>query len=367
MSPPRIPIADPGAEYRELANEIDAAVRRVLASGRYILGPEGAALEAEIAARTGAAHAVGLNSGTDALHFALRAAGIGAGDEVIMPSFTFVATAEAASYCGAQPVFADIEAESFCLDARSVERCLTPRTRAVIAVHLYGRCAAMDRIQEVCAKKKLVLIEDCAQALGADFDGRPAGSWGDFGCFSFYPTKNLAAAGDAGMITARDAAHAEQLRMLRHHGSRESYRHEILGYNSRLDELQAAILRVKLAHLDRYNAARAAIAARYRELLGGSSLVLPEEGGRGRHIWHQYTVRSAKRDALRAALDQAGIASMIYYPIPVHRQPLYAAASAGARLPNTEAAAAEVLSLPIFPHLGEAGQRRVCEALRACA
>ena len=363
----RIAIADPAAEYRELAPEIDAAVQRVLASGRYILGPEGAALEAELAARVGAAHAVGLNSGTDALHLALRAAGIGPGDEVVMPSFTFVATAEAASYCGARPVFADIDPATFCIDPGSIERCLTPRTRAVIAVHLYGQCAALDRIADLCRNRKLFLIEDCAQALGADYDGRPAGGWGDFGCFSFYPTKNLAAAGDAGLATARTAAHAERLRMLRHHGSRESYRHEILGYNSRLDELQAAILRVKLRHLDRFNAARAAIARRYQDSLGNLALGLPRQSARGRHVWHQFTVRSAKRDALRAALDAAGIASMIYYPIPVHRQPLYAEDNAAARLPATEAAAAEVLSLPIYPQLVEAQQQRVCEALRACA
>ena len=361
----RIPIADPAAEYREFAAEIDEAVRRVLASGRYILGPEGAALESEIAAFVGASHAVGVNSGTDALHLPLRAAGIGSGDDVVMPSFTFVATAEAVSYTGARPVFADIDAQTFCLDPRALEKSLTPRTRAVIVVHLYGQCAAMEEISSLCREKKLVLIEDCAQSLGADYDGRRAGSWGDFGCFSFYPTKNLAAAGDAGMITARDAGHAERLRMLRHHGSRQSYLHEILGYNSRLDELQAAILRVKLRHLERFNAARADIARLYRELLAGVPLGLPAAHGRGRHIWHQFTVRSEKRDALRAALDQAGIASMIYYPVPLHRQPLYAADCAGLELPATDEAARTVLSLPIFPHLGEQRARRVGEALRA--
>jgi dTDP-4-amino-4,6-dideoxygalactose transaminase len=361
MSAERIPIADPAAEYRELAGEIDAAVRQVLASGRYILGPEGAALEAEIAAYTGAAHAIGVNSGTDALHLPLRAAAIGSGDEVVMPSFTFVATAEAASYVGARPVFADIDAESFCLDPKALERALTPRTRAVIAVHLYGRCAPMAEIAEICKARKLVLIEDCAQSLGADEGGRRAGAWGDFGCFSFYPTKNLAAAGDAGMITARDARHAERLRMLRHHGSRQTYLHEVLGYNSRLDEIQAAILRVKLKHLDRFNAARAAIARFYAANLKG--VALPADSARGRHVWHQYTVRSDKRDALRAALDQQAIASMIYYPVPLHRQPLYAPDAAGRAYPVTDEAARSVLSLPIFPHLGEARAQRVCAAI----
>ncbi len=362
-----IPVADPAAEYRELASEIDAALRRVLVSGRYILGPEGAALEREIAAYVGATHAVGVASGTDALHLALRAAGIGPGDEVIVPAFTFIATAEAVSYTGARPVFADIDAGTFCIDARALESRLTPRTRALIAVHLYGQCAAMDEISRICVQRDLVLIEDCAQALGADYGGRRAGSWGDFGCFSFYPTKNLSAAGDAGMLSAREARHAEHLRMLRHHGSRQSYLHEVLGWNSRLDELQAALLRVKLAHLERFNAARAAIARRYRELLAGTPLVLPGEHGRGRHVWHQFTVRSPRRDALREALQKAGIASAIYYPVPLHRQPVYAADCAGLELPATEEAARTVLSLPIFPQLDEARVGRVCEVLRACA
>ena len=367
MSQERIPIADPAAEYKELADEINEAVHGVLASGRYILGPEGAALEAEIAAYTGAAHAVGVNSGTDALHFPLRAAAIGSGDEVVMPSFTFVATAEAASYVGARPVFADIDPDTFCLDPRALEKALTPRTRAVIAVHLYGQCAAMEEIAAICRDRKLVLVEDCAQSLGADEGGRRAGNWGDFGCFSFYPTKNLAAAGDAGMITARDARHAGRLRMLRHHGSRQTYLHEVLGYNSRLDELQAAILRIKFKHLDRYNAARADVSHLYRELLKGLPLVLPADSGRGRHVWHQFTVRSEKRDAMRAALDKAGIASMIYYPVPLHRQPLYAPDNAGRAFPVTDEAARTVLSLPIFPHLGAERARRVAEAVRACA
>ena len=361
--PERIPIADPAAEYRELAQEIDAAVKRVLASGRYILGPEGEALEAEIARYVGVPHAVGVNSGTDALHLALRAADIGPGDEVVMPSFTFVATAEAAAYVGAKPVFADIEASSFCIDPRSLERCLTKKTRAVIVVHLYGRCAGMDRIAELCREKKLVLIEDCAQSLGADWDGRRAGAWGDFGCFSFYPTKNLAAAGDAGLVTARSPADAERLRMLRHHGSRKTYFHEIVGYNSRLDELQAALLRVKLKSLDRFNEARSRIARAYLKKLKGSSLKLPGEDPRGKHVWHQFTVRSGKRDAIRTALEEAGIASMIYYPVPLHRQAPFAAKL---KLPVTEEAAKTVLSLPIHPHLSERSVGRVCEALAAC-
>lgn len=363
----RIPICDPAAEYAELSAEIDAAVRRVLASGHYILGAEGAALEAEIAACVGAAHAVGVNSGTDALHLALRASDIGAGDEVIMPAFTFVATAEAVSYTGARPVFADIDPATFCLDPRAVERRLSARTRAIVAVHLFGQTAPIAELAALARARRLVLVEDCAQALGADDSGTRAGAWGDFGCFSFYPTKNLGAAGDAGMITARDARRAERLRMLRHHGSRRSYVHETLGWNSRLDELQAAILRAKLAHLEAFNARRAAAAARYGELLAGTRLVLPAAHGRGQHVWHQYTVRHPRRDELRAALAAAGIASMIYYPLPLHRQPLYRADNQGLSLPATEEAAASVLSLPIYPQLAEADQRRVCEVLAACA
>lgn len=367
MSQDRIPIADPAAENAELAAELQAAVQRVLASGRYILGPEGAALEAEIAAYTGAAHAVGCNSGTDALHLALRAADIGSGDEVVMPAFTFVATAEAASYVGAKPVFADIDPATFCLDPRSVEKALTPRTRALIAVHLYGQTAPLAELAQICKDRGITLVEDCAQSLGADEGGRRSGSWGEFGCFSFYPTKNLAAAGDAGLVTAREPRHAERLRMLRHHGSRKTYYHDVLGYNSRLDEIQAAILRVKLKRLDQFNARREAIARRYGEWLAGTPLALPKAHGRGRHIWHQYTVRHKDRDALRAKLEAAGIASMIYYPVPLHRQPLYAPDNEGLQLPATDAAAATVLSLPIYPQLAEAAQKRVCEALKACA
>jgi len=365
MGQDRIPIADPAAENAELAVELEAAVKRVLASGRYILGPEGAALEAELAAYTGAAHAVGCNSGTDALHLALRAADIGSGDEVIMPAFTFVATAGAASCVGAKPVFADIDPATFCLDPKSVEKALTPRTRALIAVHLYGQTAPLAELSALCKDRGLTLVEDCAQSLGADEGGRRAGSWGALGCFSFYPTKNLAAAGDAGLVTAREARHAERLRMLRHHGSRKTYSHEVLGYNSRLDEIQAAILRLKLAKLDQLNARREAIARRYGEWLAGTSLVLPKAHGRGRHIWHQYTVRHPKRDQLRARLEAAGIASMIYYPVPLHRQPLYAPDNAGLKLPATDEAAATVLSLPIYPQLSEAAQKRTCDTLRS--
>lgn len=360
-----IPMVDPGAEYRLLKDEIDAAVSKVLASGRYVLGPEGEALEREIAAYVGAPHAVGCNSGTDALHLPLVAAGIGAGDEVIVPAFTFFATAEAVSYTGATPVFADINAATFALSVDSLRQRLTPKTRAVIVVHLFGQCAEMDDIAAFCKDAKLVLIEDCAQALGAEYQDRRAGSWGDFGAFSFYPTKNLAAVGDAGMITTSNKKFEETLRMLRHHGSRQTYLHERVGWNSRLDEIQAAVLRVKLRRLDEFNAARRRVAQLYRHKLRG--VTLPTEDTRGKHVYHQFTIRSERRDAIREALTQDSIAASVFYPIPLHRQPAYEAASRGLSLPASEAAAKTVLSLPINPLLDEASIDRICARVRAGA
>ncbi|HEX6268073.1 MAG TPA: DegT/DnrJ/EryC1/StrS family aminotransferase [Burkholderiales bacterium] len=363
MSTP-IPMVDPAAEYRALKAEIDAAVGRVLASGRYVLGPEGEALEREIGAYVGVPHAVGCNSGTDALHLALVAAGIAAGDEVVLPAFTFFATAEAVSYTGATPVFADIDARTFNLSAEALQKRLTPKTRAVIVVHLFGQCAAMDEIAAVCKAKNLVLVEDCAQALGAEYQGRRAGSWGDFGCFSFYPTKNLAAAGDAGLVTTRNPDYDRLLRMLRHHGSRQTYLHERVGWNSRLDELQAAILRVKLARLEQFNAIRRRVAQRYRDKLKGAKVDLPAEDSRGKHVYHQFTIRSERRDALREALAHEGIASSVFYPLPLHRQPAYEAFHRDLALPASEAAARSVLSLPINPLLDDASVDRICARIQ---
>jgi dTDP-4-amino-4,6-dideoxygalactose transaminase len=359
-----IPMVDPAAEYRSLKAEIDSAVGRVLASGRYVLGPEGEALEREVAAYVGAPHAVGCNSGTDALHLALVAAGIGPGDEVVLPAFTFFATAEAVSYTGATPVFADIDPATFNLSIDSLKSRISSQTKAVIAVHLFGQCAALDEIAALCRQKKLVLVEDCAQALGAQYQGRRAGSWGEFGCFSFYPTKNLAAAGDAGLITTTSGDYDKLLRMLRHHGSRQTYLHERVGWNSRLDELQAAVLRVKLRHLDEFNAARRRVAQRYREKLRGARLELPAEDARGKHVYHQFTIRSERRDAIREALAAEGIAASIFYPMPLHRQPAYEASNRNLTLPASEAAAKTVLSLPINPLLDEASTDRICARIR---
>jgi dTDP-4-amino-4,6-dideoxygalactose transaminase len=353
-----VPMVDPAGEYRSLKAQIDGAVTRVLASGRFVLGPEGEAFERELAAFVGAPHAVGCNSGTDALHLALVAAGIGPGDEVIVPSFTFFATAEAVSHTGATPAFADVDERTFNLDVAKLK--ITPKTRAIIAVHLFGQCAALDELSDLCKKHKLILVEDCAQSLGAEFQGKRAGAWGDFGCFSFYPTKNLAAAGDAGLITAKEKSHADTLRMLRHHGSSKTYLHERVGWNSRLDELQAAVLRVKLAHLERFNAARQRVAGRYRQKLKDSGLNLPFQDNRGRHVYHQFTIRSAKRDAIREKLTAAGIASSIFYPMPLHKQPAY---NAKIDLPVSERLSREVLSLPIHPLLDDATVDRICTVI----
>ena len=366
-TPTPIPMVDPAAEYRMLKTEIDAAVGRVLASGRYVLGPEGEALEREIAAYVGAPHAVGCNSGTDALHLPLVATGIGPGDEVVLPAFTFFATAEAVSYTGATPVFADVNPATFNLSLDSLRLKVSAKTRAVIVVHLFGQCAALDEIAAFCEEKKLLLIEDCAQALGAEYRERRAGSWGDFGCFSFYPTKNLAAAGDAGMITCRSPDHDKTLRMLRHHGSRQTYLHERVGWNSRLDELQAAVLRVKLRRLDEFNAARRRVAQHYQIRLRKAPLLLPVEDTRGKHVYHQFTVRAERRDAIRDALGKDGIAASIFYPMPLHRQPAYEASNSGVSLPESEKAAKTVLSLPMNPLLDEASIDRICARVREAA
>ena len=358
-----INMVDPAGEYRSLKAEIDAAVARVFASGRFVLGPEGEALEREIAQFVGASHAVGFNSGTDALFFPLLAAGIGPGDEVVVPGFTFFATGEAVSYTGATPVFADVEEGTFNLDPASLSRSITKKTKAVIAVHLFGQCADLERIAEICKAKNLVLVEDCAQCIGADYQGRRAGSWGEFAGFSFYPTKNLGAVGDAGLMTAKSEEHAKTLRMLRHHGSRQTYLHEILGYNSRLDEIQAVILRIKFRQLDRFNANRTASAARYRKALVGAKLALPAEHKRGKHVWHQFTVKVERRDEVRASMNAAGITTMVYYPAPLHHMPIYKEEYGKQRFPVSEELCGKVLSLPIYPHLDEAGTSRVAETL----
>lgn len=346
-----IPMVDLKAQYAHLKAEIDTAVQEVLADTRFILGPNVQALEAELAGYLGVEHAVTCASGTDALHLALRAAGIGPGDEVITSAFTFIATAEAIRYVGATPVFVEIDPKTFNIDPERVEAAITPRTRALLPVHLFGQPADLATLSDLCRAYDLMLIEDCAQSFGATLDGRQTGSFGDFGCFSFFPSKNLGAFGDGGLVTARDAEHAALLRNLRNHGSDVRYHHDRIGYNSRLDELQAAILRVKLPHVDDFNARRRAVAQRYHAGLADSGVTPPFEDGLGGHVFHQYTLLSEHRDAIMAALQKAEVASAIYYPIPLHRQKAFADIAAGVELPVTEDVAARCLSLPIHPEL----------------
>ncbi len=358
-----IPMVDLKAEYRLLKEDIDRALIDVAESGHYILGPNVAALEQEIAAYCGVRHAVALASGTDALHLALRAAGVGAGDEVITTPFTFIATAEAISYIGATPVFVDVRPDTFNIDPALIEPAITARTRAVLPVHLFGQPADLAPIAELCRRHGLRLIEDCAQSFGAEYGGKRCGAHGDAGCFSFYPSKNLGAFGDAGMLVTDDDHIAAAARMYRDHGSQRRYHHSVIGYNSRLDELQAAVLRVKLKHVEHFNRLRREHAARYKARLGGLDLTLPVEDGKGLHVYHQFTIRSRRRDAIQQALAEARSASAIYYPVPLHRQEVYSALCQGLSLPEAEAAAAEVLSLPMSPLLQPEQLDAVCTAI----
>ncbi len=357
-----IPMVDLKGQYETLREEIEKGFRETLESTRFILGPNGQALEREIADYCGVKHALGLSSGTDALHLALRAAGIGAGDEVITTSFTFIATAEAIAYVGARPVFVDIDPRTMNLDPALVEAAVTERTRAVLPVHLFGRPADLDPILEVCNRFGLKLIEDCAQAFGAEYRGKKVGTIGDFGCFSFFPSKNLGCYGDGGMVVTNDDDLAEQVRILRNHGSREQYHHSVIGYNSRLDDLQAVVLRVKLRRIDQYNDARRRNAELYLRNLEAADILLPDENAWARHVYHQYTIRTTARDSLKEALSREGIASAVYYPIPLHRQEVFREFRSF-HLPETEKAAESVLSLPMYPEMTGEQVGRVCSVL----
>ncbi|MCM2264972.1 MAG: DegT/DnrJ/EryC1/StrS family aminotransferase [Desulfuromonadales bacterium] len=350
-------------QYQQLKGEIDQAIAGVLDTSYYILGPHGQAFEAEVAAYLGVKHAVGVSSGTDALHLALRAAGLGPGDEVITSPFTFIATAEAIAYVGATPVFVDIDPQTFNLDPELVRKAITPKTRAILPVHLFGQPADLAPLKQMCDEHDLLLIEDCAQSFGATYAGKQTGSWGALGCFSFFPSKNLGCYGDGGMVVTSDDRLAEQVRMLRNHGSKVRYHHDIIGYNSRLDELQAAILRVKLRHIDRFNLQRRVNAHYYSGRLAEVGVMPPFEDGKGMHVYHQYTVLTDRREALQTALTQAECASAIYYPIPLHRQNVFARVCAEVSLPVSEQVAARVLSLPIYPELSETQMNRVITAM----
>jgi dTDP-4-amino-4,6-dideoxygalactose transaminase len=363
-----VPQLDLCAQYAAIRDEIREAVDRVLSSQQFVLGREGAALEHELARLCGVEHGVGVASGTDALILALRACGVQPGDEVILPPFTFVATGSAVSALGAKPVFADIDPETYNINPSEVERCLSSKTKAIIAVHLYGLPADMDPIMAIAETRGIPVIEDNAQAIGAAYKGRPTGSLGDAACLSFYPTKNLGAAGDAGMVVTNSAKLAERVRVLRNHGQTVKYVSSEPGWNSRLDELQAAILRVKLSHLPEWQCARQQHATEYtRHLSQLGSLTPPTAPAGYEHAYHQYTIRTKHRDALQRELSDRKIGSVVYYPVSLHLQPIYA--SLGYRsgdFPHAERASQEVLSLPIYPELRQDQQTRVIESIEAC-
>ena len=361
------PVTDLSRAHAEIRAELDAAVARVLDRNWFILGPEVEGFERAFAAACGARCAVGCASGTDAITLALRALGVRPGDEVIVPALTAAPTAGGVVAAGATPVFADVDPCTRTLDPTSVAAAITPRTRALLPVHLYGRPADMDALGEIAARWGLLLVEDAAQAHGARRRGRPAGSLGAAACFSFYPTKNLGALGDGGIVTTDDPAVAERLRRLRHHGQSARYRHDEHSGNSRLDELQAALLAAKLPHLERWNADRRAQAARYRELLADAPVRLPPaDDGAAASCWHLFVVESDDRETLRARLAAAGVGTDVHYPTPVHLQPAYAAYGRGpGSLPVSERLAATVLSLPLFPGLTAAEQQQVAAALQS--
>jgi len=359
-----VPFLDLRAQYATVKAEIEQAVLNVLTSGAYILGPEVAAFEREFAAYCGAAEGIAVNSGTSALHAALIAAGIGAGDEVLTTPFTFVATASAICSAGARPVFVDIDPESFTMDPARLEQALTPRTRAIVPVHLYGQPADMDPIMAFARKHGLLVIEDACQAHGARYNGQPVGSIGDLACFSFYPGKNLGACGEGGIVVTSDPQRARTARMVRDWGQEKKYEHVIMGYNYRMDGIQGAILRVKLRYLEQWTEARRSHAQRYDALLDQIGVRRPREMSYSRHVYHVYAIRTAERAVVQAALKDAGVETGIHYPTPVHLQPAYAFLGYGAGdFPHAEAAGREVLSLPMFPELSQEQQDRVVGAV----
>jgi len=363
-----IPILDSKRQYAKIGSEVEKAVCEVLRSGSYILGPNCKALESELANYIGCKYTVGLNSGTDALHLALRALNIGAGDEVVTVAFTFVATTEAIGIVGAKPVFVDIDPDTFNLDASKLEAAITSRTKAIIPVHLYGQPCDMDKIMDVAKRHNLHVIEDCCQAIGAEYKGQKVGTFGDIGCYSFYPTKNLGGMGDGGLATTNSEQLRDRMIALRNHGGAVRYHHDEIGVNSRLDEIQAAILRVKLNYIDEWNRARRAHAARYNELFAGCADVqTPKELSDTYCVYHQYTVKIPNRDEVHKMLQERGIGAMLYYPIPLHLQKVHEYLGVGkGSLPVTEKNTEMVISLPMFPELTDEEQIQVATTLKEC-
>lgn len=360
-----ISLVDLTAQYHSIKKEIDAAVLSTLESGHFILGPQVVKFEESVAAYLGVKHAIGLASGTDALVIALRALNIGAGDEVIIPAYTFFATAGTVMSVGAKPVVVDIDPQSYQIDASRIEAAITPKTKAIIPVHLYGHPAEMNLILEIARKHNLKVIEDNAQGYGAEYLGRKTGAMGEVGCLSFFPTKNLGAYGDGGMVVTNDDALAEQMRMLRAHGWKKKYYSEMVGYNSRLDAMQAAILQAKLPHLDEWNDKRRELSKRYNERLAPLGIVTPVEREWARHVYHLYIIRSSKRDELQAFLKQKGIASEVYYPLPPHLSvPCRRFGYKEGDFPHAEKAAKETLALPLYPELTLEQQDEVIAAVK---
>jgi len=367
-TPIKVPFLDLKAQYQSIKPEVDAAIDRVLETSQFVLGDEVAGFEQEFAAYCGATECIALNSGTSALHLALLAAGVGPGDEVITVPFTFVASVAAVIYAGARPVLVDIDPRSFTMDPTAIEAAITPCTKAILPVHLYGQTVDMDPILEIARRHRLVVIEDAAQAHGAKYKGRTAGSIGDIACFSFYPAKNLGACGEGGAVTTSNPEYARTIRMLRDWGTDRKYHHVLRGYNYRMEGFQGAILRVKLRHLERWTEARRALARTYDQLLADSGVDCPTEMPWARHVYHLYTLRTDDRDNLQAALLAEGIQSAVHYATPAHLQPAYADLGYGpGAFPQAEAVAGQVLSLPLYPELSEQAVARVARAVLKAA
>ena len=359
-----IPMVNLKAQYAEIKAEVEQGLAETIDNCAFILGPNVQAFEQECAQYLGVKHAIGVASGTDALHLALIAEGIGAGDEVITTAFTFIATAEAIKYVGAVPVFVDIDPRTFNISPEAIASAITPKTKAVMPVHLFGQPADMTEIQQLCAQHQLKLIEDCCQSFGARINGKQTGALGDAAGYSFFPSKNLGAFGDGGLVVTNNDTTAAKIKQLRNHGSDVRYYHDVIGYNSRLDEMQAVILRAKLKRIDQYNQARRRVAHLYSELLADLPVVTPYEDGLGEHVYHQYTLLSDRRDAVLKALQAQNIGCAVYYPVPLHQQNVFKDECAGLSLPVTESVAAHCFSLPICPYLADDSIKEIVGVIR---
>lgn len=360
-----IPMVNLKAQYAEIKDEVEQGLAQTIENCSFILGPNVQAFEKETAQYLGVKHAIGVASGTDALHLALIAEGIGAGDEVITTAFTFIATAEAIKYVGAIPVFVDIDPKTFNISPEAIAKAITPKTKAVMPVHLFGQPADMGKIEQLCKEHNLKLIEDCCQSFGASINGKQTGAIGHAAGFSFFPSKNLGAFGDGGLVVTNSDETAAKIKQLRNHGSDVRYYHDVIGYNSRLDEMQAVILRAKLKRIDQYNQGRRHVAHLYSELMADLPLTTPYEDGLGEHVYHQYTLLSERRDEIMKALNDRQIGCAVYYPVPLHQQNAFKEECAGLTLPVTESVAANCFSLPICPFLDDESIKEIVSVIRA--